>query len=91
MTGYLAKLKEETCGARPRETLVKRAFAHFGGMRRHPRRPSSPPLPPRQKQATEIEVALPVQEICGILPTRIVRPSTSDARRQGALMLSFCA
>ena len=46
MTGYLAKLKEETCGARPRETLVKRAFAPSGGMRRHPRRPSSPPLPP---------------------------------------------
>ena len=46
MTGYLAKLKEETCGARPRETLVKRAFVHFGGMRRHPRRPSSPHLPP---------------------------------------------
>ena len=42
MTGYLAKLKEETCGARPRETLVKRAFAPSGGMRLRPRQPFIP-------------------------------------------------
>ena len=33
---------EETCGARPRETLVKRAFAPSGGMRLRPRQPFIP-------------------------------------------------
>ena len=64
---------------------------HAKNFRRSSAQPFIPASSARPRPAAEIEVALPIREIYGILLTRIVRPSTSDARRQGALMLSFCA
>jgi hypothetical protein len=54
--GYIAQVGEANPHSprqeyRPRECLVKRAFAHFGVRAG----PSSPPLPPRQKQADRNE------------------------------------
>ena len=56
----LGHAHKETCGARPRETLVKRAFAPSGGMRLRPRQPfipasSAPPETSREERQSYCE------------------------------------